>query len=126
MAKVFLDSNYIIETVGLRQSAHRSQKLGYHILYLSPLSIHILCYVFKVKIPSSTLEKLLTQIHPVPLTGRVLEAALKGPTDDLEDNLQLCSATEADCEYFLTNDQALLKMGVFGKTKIVNGLPQSK
>ena len=123
MAKVFLDSNFVIETIGLRQSVNRSQTLGKHILYLSPLSIHILCYVFKVKVPSQKVDKLLSQTHPVSLNNHILELATKGPTSDLEDNLQLHSATQAEADYFLTNDEKLLKMRFFGKAQILPSLP---
>lgn len=46
--------------------------------------------------------------------------ALEGPTVDFEDNTQLHSAAEAECDYFLTNDEKLLKMKFFGKTRLTN------
>lgn len=55
----------------------------------------------------------------VDLSRSILDKALQGPTADLEDNIQLHSAAEADCDLFLTNDERLLKITFFGKTKIV-------
>lgn len=45
---------------------------------------------------------------------------LSGPTVDFEDNVQLHSAAEAECEIFLTEDKKLLKLGFFGKTHVVS------
>jgi len=64
----------------------------------------------------------LKTLHLISLTDKIIDKALLGPTKDLEDNIQLHSAVEADCDIFLTNDKALLKMGYFGKTKIVDHL----
>ena len=55
-----------------------------------------------------------------PLTEYILDKALQGPTKDLEDNIQLHSAAEADCDFFITRDRQLLALGYFGKTKITN------
>ena len=54
------------------------------------------------------------------LTDKILDLALEGPVDDLEDNIQLHSASEAECDVFLTNDKKLLKMKFFGKMRIVS------
>jgi len=51
------------------------------------------------------------------LTDKILDLALEGPVDDLEDNIQLHSASEAECDVFLTNDKRLLGIKFFGKTK---------
>lgn len=48
----------------------------------------------------------------------ILDKALDGPSADLEDNIQLHSAAEAEADLFLTNDEGLLNLKFFGKTEI--------
>ena len=81
---------------------------------------HHLFYTSKLKVPDQEIDELQEQFGMVPLTKEILDRALEGPTDDLEDNIQLHSAIEADCEAFLTADQNLLKLAIFGKTKITS------
>jgi predicted nucleic acid-binding protein len=122
MAQIFLDSNFVIETIGLRKTERESQNLKGHYVYVSPLTVHIVCYVFKINIPSQIITDFVNQIHIIDMTQKLVDLALSGPTKDLEDNIQLHSAAEAECDYFLTNDKNLLKIKFFGKTKIVNGI----
>jgi len=89
---------------------------------MANLPIHILCYVCKYKLP----KKILTQIaSPNNLsrtdTNLVLLAS-QDPTPDFEDNLQLHSAAHANCDIFLINDTALLKMTFFGKMRLSQNL----
>ena len=72
--------------------------------------------------PSQPLINSLGTISIAPLDENVLKKSLEGPTADLEDNIQLHSAAESNCDYFLTNDKKLLNMKFFGKTEIVNKL----
>lgn len=121
MAKVFLDANILIDLY----ERNLSQTRGFtnHKLHISPLSCHILCYVKKVKTPDTKLDKLLLNLGIIALTPRLLSRSLAGPTDDLEDNIQLHSAVDEKCEYFFTRDKLLLKMAYFGTTHIVESLP---
>src|SRR3990167_2451415 len=114
MAKVFLDANFYIDAV-YRKSEVNKQFLGREI-YFSPLSTHILFYALKLKVPHLKIEKMSRKFEAVQLNWKVLEKALGGPTTDLEDNIQLHSSSEVNCDYFLTNDEKLLKMKFFGKT----------
>ncbi len=123
MARIFLDANFVIETIGLRKSSTTGRQLAGHEVCLSPLTIHIICYSFKIKVPDERIFDLVDQVLVVNLTSRLINPALIGPTQDFEDNIQLHSAVEANCDYFLTNDKELLILGYFGKTKIVNSLP---
>lgn len=121
MAKVFLDANYFI---GL---ANRTPETDVDILngqkgYISALSCDILCYVNKVKLPDKKIQAYTEEFILVHLTNALIEKAFDGPTSDMEDNIQLHSAAEADCDYFLTNDKKLLAMTYFGKTKMVSTL----
>ena len=120
MANIFLDTNILIDLYGRDKS--RTNQINQHNSYISPLSCHILAYTNKIKIPNSKLNHLLENIGIVNLTQTILERSLSGPTDDLEDNIQLNSAAESDCQYFLTNDKFLLKIAYFGKMQIVNSL----
>jgi len=93
-------------------------------LHGSPLSVHILFYTQKIKIPTPKISKLLSKIVYVDLSSKILKHSLSGPTSDLEDNIQLHSAVEANCDIFLTSDKKLLKMGYFGKTRISSEIEQ--
>ena len=122
MARIFLDANFVVETIGLRKSEAESVKLKGHDGFISPLTIHIICYSFKVKVPSDKINDFISQINVVDITEKLTGLALLGPTDDFEDNIQLNSAAEAQCKYFLTHDEDLLKMKFFGKAAIKSSL----
>lgn len=123
MAKVFLDTNKVID-LAQRKPEIRNELDGYQV-YLSPLSIHILCYANKTKVLDGKISQFKKEFQIIDLTDEILEMSLNGPINDLEDNIQLHSAAKADCDYFLTNDKKLLKTGYFGKTKICSSLPVS-
>lgn len=118
MAKIFLDANAFIDLMTPRNELQLEQFSGRD-LFISPLSIHIFLYVYKQKIPLQKLNDLLNHMELIPITTELISLALQGPMDDFEDNIHLHSAVEADCDFFLTSDQKLLKMGIFGKTRIV-------
>ncbi len=118
MARVFLDTNiYIDVTIRARE---RWEKLSSNLLFISPLSTHILFYARKLKVPEEDINELQEQFGIVSLSEFILSKALQGPTIDLEDNIQLHSAAEADCDIFLTSDSKLLDMKFFGKTQIIS------
>jgi predicted nucleic acid-binding protein len=121
MARIFLDTNVYIDVI--KRSKERWSYLERESLFISPLSTHVLFYVAKLKVPNTALEELKEQFGTVALTKEILDKALQGPTSDLEDNIQLHSAVEADCDLFLTEDKELLNMKFFGKIQILeNGL----
>ena len=122
MARIFLDANFVIETIGLRKPASESEQLKGHEGFISPLTIEIICYSFKIDIPSGKIDDFVSQLYLVDFTEKITKLALTGPTDDFEDNVQLHSAAEAECDFFLTHDQGLLNMKFFGKSAIVNSL----
>lgn len=118
MARVFLDTNILIDITRSRGDKNLPQLLDQHTAFISPLSVHILFYSYKTRVPDAIARDTVNQLGIVDLTKTILDKSLEGPTADLEDNIQLHSAVEADCDYFLTNDQKLLSLGYFGKTKI--------
>lgn len=120
MAKVFLDTNYFIDSIHRKPEKEILESLESHIVYISTLSFHIYCYVFKINIPDNRIlaQKEIFQI--VEFSEDILDRSLKGPTNDFEDNVQLHSAAEAECDYFLTADKKLLDMKFFGKTQITS------
>jgi len=120
MARVYLDTNYVIDVV--KRNPTLRQPLTHHLIFLSPLSVHILFYSLKIKVPDRAIQKVVDEFGAVPLTKYILGKALTGPTTDLEDNIQLHSAAEAECNFLLTNDKKLLKMKFFGKARVVNKL----
>ncbi len=122
MAKVFLDTNIFIDAIHRKPEEQILESLEGNIIYASTLSFHIYCYSFKIKIPDRkvTLQKEKFQI--VDFNSNILDKALAGPTSDLEDNIQLHSAAEAEVDIFLTLDQRLLKLKFFGKMEIKSPL----
>lgn len=120
MARVFLDANLYIDAT--KRAKEKWKSLREHLLFISPLSTHILFYTRKLKVPDIEVNQLQEQFSTVPLTKEVLDKALQGPTTDLEDNIQLHSAAEADCDFFLTSDEKLLQLKFFGKAAIKSSL----
>jgi len=118
MARVFLDTNYFIDI------AQRNPGVGKAVdgqeIVISSLSVHILAYINKINIPNVALTRLVNQVQVVDFDKKVLNLALRGPTKDLEDNIQLHSAASSECNFFLTNDKTLLKMKFFGKVQVLN------
>ncbi len=121
MARVFLDTNYFIGLVN-RTPETDTKILDKHEGFVSVLSCHILFYVNKIKAPNAEINSYIDEFNLTNLNLDTLKRALEGPTDDLEDNIQLHSAVKEDCEYFVTSDKKLLKLGYFGKTKLVSSL----
>lgn len=120
MARVYLDTNLYIDII--KRAKEKLEPLRNHLLFISPLSTHILFYSYKSKVPDQEVNELQEQLGIVPLTKYILNKALEGPTNDLEDNIQLHSAAEAECDLFLTGDRRLLDLKFFGKTQVVNSL----
>lgn len=118
MAKIFLDTNYFIDSVHRTPEKEILQSLENNIIYISPLSVHIYCYIFKIKIPNHTVVVQKEKFQMVDFSEDMLDRALQGPTTDFEDNIQLHSAAEAECDILLTADKKLLGMKFFGKVKI--------
>lgn len=124
MAKVFLDTNIVIDLVEKRGIID-SEDLDGQQLFISPLSLHILLYVTKHKIPYSKLSLMMSNFSLVPFNEVVAKLSLEGPTKDFEDNVQLHSGAEAECDLFLTSDQSLLGLHFFGKMRIIDKLKSS-
>lgn len=118
MAKVFLDANKLIDIVENRVEISVDD-FDKHNLFVSPLSLHILLYITKHKLPYEKLEKITEEISIVDFGQGICSKSLEGPTDDFEDNVQLHSAAKAQCDLFLTKDKKLLNLKFFGKTKII-------
>lgn len=120
MVRVFLDTNIYIDAV--KRNKKSLEDIRGDLLFISALSTHILFYSFKLKVPDKEVDAVQNQFGILNLSEDILKNALIGPTPDLEDNIQLHSAAEAECDYFLTSDKKLLAMTYFGKTKIVDTL----
>ena len=122
MAKIFLDANYFIDLVEERKQAVSLNNFVDHQLFISSLSVHILTYLYKYKIPDKGLNIALKRFNIIDFDKQIVGASVLGPTIDFEDNVQLHSAAEAECDFFLTEDKKLLNLKFFGKTKVVNTL----
>ncbi len=121
MAKIFFDANIFIGLTEKRTEMTLDQFSG-NSLFISPLSIHILCYAYKYQMPSEKLGNMEGLFKVISFNQSIALNALKGPTKDFEDNVQLHTAAQADCDVFLTEDKQLLKMKFFGKMKILENL----
>src|SRR5688572_11543490 len=117
MARIFLDTNIYIDVT--KRAREKWEMLEGNLLFISSLSTHILFYTRKLTVPDKDVNDLQQLLGTVSLSKYILDKALQGPTKDLEDNIQLHSAAEAECDIFLTNDKKLLQMKFFGKTQIV-------
>ncbi len=122
MANIFLDTNAVIDLIDNRREIDQEQ-LARHEVYISTLSVHIICYVLGLKMPQEGLKEALSPFRFVDFSENLMSKAILGPTEDFEDNLQLHSATEAECQFFITQDQRLLKMAYFGQAKIIDSIP---
>lgn len=118
MAKIFLDTNFFIDAVHRKPERDLLQSLKGHIVYVSPLSLHIYCYIFDIKMPNLNVLAQMDKFRLVDLSETIAKKTLKGPTQDLEDNIQLHSTAAVDCDFFLTNDKKLLRLKFFGKATI--------
>ena len=121
MAKVFLDTNYFIGLAN-RVPEVETDILHKHQGFVSILSCHILFYINKEEVPNEKVNSFINDFNLINLDTSILKKSLVGPTKDLEDNIQLYSAVESECQYFLTFDKELLKMKYFGKMEIVDTL----
>jgi len=118
MANTFLDVNKLVDIIDGGGEAG----LKRYELVVSSISWHIVSYLKKWKIPSKELKKLFGVLVSIEMSNEIVKKAMIGPTDDFEDNVQLYSAIEGECEYFLTLDKKLLKLKHFGKMKICDKL----
>lgn len=120
MAKVFLDTNYFIDALHRKPEKEILESLEGNIIYISPLSVHIYCYVFKINIYDMPVTEQIDKFQLVDFSNDIVTRALQGPTLDFEDNVQLHSAANAECNIFLTEDKRLLEMKFFGKVRIAS------
>lgn len=96
MAKIFLDTNCFIDVIGRRPREELLKFLLDNTLFISPLSFHIYCYIFKIKIPNRNSFEQKEEFQIVEFSEDILTRSLQGPTSDFEDNVQLHSAAEAE------------------------------
>lgn len=118
MAKIFLDTNFFIDAIIRTPEKEILNFLQDETIFTSTLSFHIYCYIYKIKIPNQKVTIQREKFQFVDFSEDILDKALKGPTEDFEDNVQLHSAAEAECDLFLTSDAKLLQLKFFGKTEI--------
>ena len=120
MVNLYIDSNYLFDIT--ERNISKRNVLNGNGVFVSPLSYHIFFYTYKYKVPQKQINDHKDEFYFVDLKKEILSKALVGPTHDLEDNIQLNSAAEVGADYFLTSDKKLLKLGYFGKTKIVDSI----
>lgn len=121
MAKVFLDANKLIDLVEDRGKTF-GDSLDKHFIFISPLSVHILLYITKSKVPYQKLEDTIQDFSIVDFDQNLCDKSLLGPTADFEDNVQLNTAAQSECDLFLTSDKKLLNLKFFGKSRIQSSI----
>ncbi len=117
MEKVFLDTNIFIDLVENRNNELR-QFTTDSTLYISVVTLNIWVYAYKHVVPNSKFDFIFETYNIVSSNGNIARKASMGPTNDFEDNVQLHSAIEENCDLFVTKDKGLLKLGYFGKMRI--------
>jgi predicted nucleic acid-binding protein len=120
MDKVFLDANCLIDYAMLRDDGQLIELLIDDQKCICILSLHILAYVGKYRLPDENFSGLLDFLDVFLISEEVMKSSMDGPTSDYEDNLQLNCAVENDCDVFITSDKKLLKLSFFGKMKIIS------
>lgn len=120
MDKIFLDANCLIDYAMLRDGGKLIKLLDGSQKCICVLSLHILAYVGKYKLPDDNFSRLPEFLDILMISEEVMQFSMEGPTSDYEDNLQLHCAIGHDCDVFLTNDKKLLKLAFFGKMKIMS------
>jgi predicted nucleic acid-binding protein len=94
MAKIFLDANYFIDALHRKPEKEILESLENNIVYISPLSIHIFSYIFKINMLDKNILAQIDKFQLVDLSDAIVTRALQGPTTDFEDNVQLHSAVD--------------------------------
>ena len=118
MANIFLDANVLLDIFD-RKILNEEFFDGNNI-FISPLSIHLLCHFAKVTAPDPELLDEIDQFNIVDLTAEIATRSFLGPTKDYEDNIQLHSSAVCGASIFYTSDKDLLKLGFFGFTRILS------
>jgi len=117
MANIFLDASVFFD-IREKRTALFQRDFSNDFLFMSILTLDIYFYTFKKKMPDLTFVGLTNFVQILNFTQDLALKALEGPTKDFEDNVQLHSAIDADCNIFYTRDNGLLKLGYFGNVKI--------
>ena len=117
MENLFLDANVICD-IFARDKYHLLKKFANDKIYISALSLHILCYAGKIVMPDEEMLRKFDKMNIVDLSSQIAERAFLGPTKDYEDNIQLHSCAICLADIFYTSDKGLLKLGYFGSTQI--------
>ena len=108
----YLDANVVFDLALNRSDVVLDFENNYY--FISPLTVHILTYTNKISMHDVELISILNNFTLVEFSSKITNLSLSGPTSDFEDNVQLNSALEAGCEYFITNDKKLLDMKSYG------------
>lgn len=117
--KLFLDANVFIDIIDGRTDWDISL-FDKKSVCVSVLSLHIACYTLRYAMPFLQLHDLVEDLEFVSLSQEDAFKALKGPTADYEDNLQLHTAIAAGADRFITRDKKLLDLGYFGALEITD------
>ncbi len=110
MKNIYLDANILIDYVTGRNIEKTNIKDIFQSksnFYISPLSVHIVIYVTKMKRGGAhfqLFQKLVGKMTLIPLTDVIIKRAFKTDYKDFEDLLQYYSA-ETTCDTIITRDK---------------------
>jgi predicted nucleic acid-binding protein len=119
MAKFFIDTNFFMRTYeGLYREPMAA--LANQHRFISALTLHITCYVHKIKIPDQNLSTHSEHFTVLPINTSTADSSLTGPTSDFEDNIQLNTCLENMIPTFVTLDKELLKLSHYKNVSIIS------
>ncbi len=118
-SKVFLDANVILDLLLKRNNHNDCEAIFKMVLdkritgYITPsvfqVVAHWLTKAFGAKVAEDLLSDILEELEIIEVMRPILIKALKMSYDDLEDNIQYCTAQYHHIDYFVTNDLGMLK-----------------
>lgn len=113
--KLFIDTNVIIDVIAQREpflqdsqeilALCESGKMDGHV---SALTLCTVAYVLRKCVEPKTMRHKLRQfrniVHPIDITGSIIDKAIDSPISDFEDAVQFYSAIYSDCDYIITRN----------------------
>ncbi|MFT4094751.1 MAG: PIN domain-containing protein [Niabella sp.] len=117
--KVFLDANVILDLM-LKRNSYSDCELIFGMLlskeitgFVTPSVIQVTSHWLNKAFGPETAKKflldMLDEIEVIEVKRSVIIKALRMQYDDIEDNVQYCTALHYHMDYFITNDTDILK-----------------
>ncbi len=118
-SKVFLDANVILDLF-LKRINHADCEAIFKMVldqkitgYITPSVFQVVAHwlnkAYGAKVAKDLLSDILEELEIIEVIRPILIKALKMSYDNLEDNIQYCTAQYHHIDYFVTNDLGMLK-----------------